>query len=166
MLGFSLVTSLKLTLFFTSIIGAWGMLKWAGTVGAVAFILSPYMALNLYVRGAYSEYLALMILPWVFLALERLTNRKQVIIAACALSLFFLSHNLVPLLAAPFILVWALFNNKSHVKNLLITAILSFGLTAWFLLPVLFGAWLYPDGRRRQNDGLCSPLYQSRTNLE
>ncbi len=112
-------------------------MKWAGTVGAVVFILSPYAALNLYVRGAYSEYLALMILPWVFLALERLTNRKQVIIAACALSLFFLSHNLVPLLAAPFILVWALFNNKSHVKNLLITAILSFGLTAWFLLPVL-----------------------------
>lgn len=145
MLGFSLVTSLKLTLFFTSIIGAWGMMQWAGrwgrisgVVASIAFVLSPYAGLNLYVRGAYSEYLALALMPWVFLALERLTSRKQVILASCALSLFFLSHNLVPLLATPFILVWAMFNNKSQLKNLLITAMLAFGLTAWFLLPVIF----------------------------
>lgn len=145
MLGFSLVTSLKLMLFFTSIIGALGMLKWvgrwgrlSGVVASIAFILSPYAGLNLYVRGAYSEYLALALMPWVFLALERLITRKQVILATCALSLFFLSHNLVPILATPFILVWAMFNNKSQLKNLLITAMFAFGLTAWFLLPVLF----------------------------
>lgn len=138
MLGFSLVASLKLTLFFSFLIGAWGMLKWAGVVGSVAFILSPYGALNLYVRGAYSEYLALMLLSWVFISLKRLTTNKQVIFAAISLSLFFLSHNLVPLLATPFILIWSILNNKSHLKNLLITAFLAFGLTAWFLLPVLF----------------------------
>lgn len=137
-LGFNLVVSLKLALLLSSFLGAWGMLKWAGVVGAVAFILSPYTALNLYVRGAYSEYLALMLLPWVFLSLERLTTRKQVIVASFILSLFFLSHNLVPILATPLILVWTLFHHRSHVKKLFLTGLLTFGLTAWFLLPVLF----------------------------
>ncbi len=143
-LGFGLATSLKLALLLATLAGAWGMLKWAGrrgrlagTLASAAFILSPYGALNLYVRGAYSEYLSLMLLPWVFLSLEYLNTRKQVIIAAIMLSLFFLSHNLVPILATPLIIIWALANNPTRLKNLFLTALLAFGLTAWFLLPVL-----------------------------
>jgi len=136
--------ALKLTLFlsaFTGIFGSmyfakrWGRL--AAIVAGVAFALAPYGAVNLYVRGAFAEYLSLALLPWVFVLTEKITSIRKMIIAGVFLSLFVLSHNLIPLLALPMILVWMLLQNKSNFKLVVGAIVISVALSAWFILPLM-----------------------------
>lgn len=142
---FPITSAIKVVLyfsFFTGILGVmifarrWGRI--AAIVSGVAFAIAPYVAVNIYVRGAFSEYLSIALLPWVFLTTERILSRKKMVIAAVMLSLFVLSHNLIPILVLPMILIWIIFNNRSRLNYVLGTITLSILLSAWFVLPLLF----------------------------
>lgn len=142
---FSPITSaLKLTLFlsiFTGIFGSmyfvkrWGRL--AAVVSGAAFALAPYTAVNLYVRGAFSEYLSLALLPWVLVVTEKISSWRKMVAAGVFLSLFVLSHNLIPLVALPMVLVWMIYQNRSRLKLVAGAIILSLALSAWFVLPLM-----------------------------
>lgn len=138
-------TALKITLGLTTIIGAMGIMmlarRWgrsAAIVAAVAFTTSPFIALELYVRGAFSEYLSLSILPWVLLSTESLSSWRKVTLAASSIALFVLSHNLVPILALPMIIVWMMYHNRRQYSRVAWTIMLAVGLSAWFTLPLVF----------------------------
>lgn len=142
---FTPTTSLKITLFLTTTIGGAGVFlfakRWgriAATVATFAFLLSPFVALEIYVRGAYSELLSLCILPWVLLTTEELTTPARVARGALCLALFVLSHNLIPLLALPLTLVWMLYHNHLRIKKVVWTILLALGLSSWFTLPLIF----------------------------
>ncbi|MFH2019525.1 MAG: 6-pyruvoyl-tetrahydropterin synthase-related protein, partial [bacterium] len=105
----SYFTALKITLFSSIFIGMLGMYqlikKWGrapAILAGVAFGTLPYLAVDLYVRGAYSELLAMSLLPWLFYAWQNLSSRPRQITAGVITTLFLLSHNLIPLITFPF----------------------------------------------------------------
>lgn len=149
-LGFKLLTGsyflgIKLTLILATLFGMIGMYyltrKWgrvAGIVAASSYALLPYAAVNLYVRGAFAEYLSMALLPWVFYSWTNINTRGKQLFAALITALFLLSHNLIPLITFPFLLVWALLNRPAKLQSWILPVLLTLGLSAFYLLPLLF----------------------------
>ncbi len=136
---------IKLVLFATCLIGTLGMYRlasrWgrvAGLLSATAFALLPYAAVNLYVRGAYAEYLSLNLLPWVFWAWSDITVKRRQLFAGIITTLFLLSHNLIPLITFPFLLVWIIIHRPSTIVHYLLPTFVTLGLGAFYLLPLFF----------------------------
>lgn len=149
LLGKVLTTSyfagIKLVLILTAISGMTGMYlltrRWgrsAGLVAAISYGLLPYAAINLYVRGAYAEYLSMSLLPWVFYFWSSLTLRRHALWAGISTALFILSHNLIPLMTAPFLIAWILLNHPGKLKVMVLPTLLTLGLCAFFLAPLVF----------------------------
>lgn len=84
----------------------------AGLFLAAAVVLAPYRAVNIFVRGAWSELWGLMFLVWLFWALLKLVRQEKgaVVWVSLFLAGVMLSHNLTILMALPFILIWVLIN--------------------------------------------------------
>lgn len=149
-LGFKYLTGsyfmgIKLTLIIstiTSMVGVYFLTrKWgraAGLVSAISYALLPYFAVNLYVRGAYAEYLSMAILPWIFYAWINLSSLRRQLQAAIITTLFLLSHNLIPLITAPFLLVWIILHKPNNLKSWIIPIIFTLTLSAFYLIPLLF----------------------------
>ncbi|MCO6452491.1 MAG: hypothetical protein J5I90_17055 [Caldilineales bacterium] len=125
-LGTVLYRTLPLTLegavegvFIISVLlSAWGMWffvrDWLGEraalVAAVAYVYVPYHLLDMYVRAAMGETLALALLPFALWAVRRATLRPSLLnIAGLALSYaaIHLTHNFVALMATPLLLAYA-----------------------------------------------------------
>ncbi|OGD79201.1 hypothetical protein A2368_00465 [Candidatus Collierbacteria bacterium RIFOXYB1_FULL_49_13] len=138
-------TALKLVLFLSSFLSMVGMYyfvrRWGrgpAIFSALAFGTLPYFALNLYVRGAYAEFLSMSLLPWLFLVWENLSSHRRQVLAAGVTALFLLSHNLIPLITAPFLLVWVILRQAKHPQAVILPALLTIMLSAFYLLPLLF----------------------------
>ncbi|OGM31961.1 hypothetical protein A2803_02635 [Candidatus Woesebacteria bacterium RIFCSPHIGHO2_01_FULL_44_21] len=152
MAGFKLVF---LASVFVSLTGMYFLLRkffgtWASTAGAILYLYTPFRAVEIYVRGAIGEALALAILPWVLYFLVTLvlpaqsgkqTSKRNIAISAFVLVLFYLAHNYFFLLTAPFILFFVAiliyFDKKrsKKIKAILMTGALSAGLSAFWWLP-------------------------------
>lgn len=126
---------------FLGLLGIWQITKRWGTAASLlatfSLALSPYLALDLYVRGAYAEYLSLCLLPWVFYTLSHLLSPRRALLAAFVTSLFLLSHNLIPILVAPLLLLYLLFL-KPPLKLVALYGLTTCLLSAWFVLPLVF----------------------------
>ena len=140
----TLLTALKLSLILISLSGGIGMYylmkrygHLVGLLSAVSFLLVPYRAIGLFVRGSYAELFAIMLLPWLFWAWRSL-NPRRVGVTSVITALFLLSHNLIPLLVAPFLMVWTLLYQGKHLRRVVITAMLSLLLASFYLLPLIF----------------------------
>ncbi len=138
--------SIKVALFIASIVGSYGVYKLMIKVGfypailaSTAFTLLPYRASGLYVRGSYAEFLAMSLMPWViYFWVQPQNNKKTIFKTGIITALFVLSHNTLPIIFLPAILVMiALFQTK-FIKGALGSLIIVAGLTSWFIFPVLF----------------------------
>lgn len=142
----NVVLAVKISLWLITIVGMWGVSKLlnkynnlAPLISATAFAMLPYHASSLYVRGSYAEYLSLNIVPWVlYYWTSSLTNKRNMAKAVIATSLLLISHNTVPLIVMPIVLLISLLFNKKNLKRFVITATLSVLLPAAFLTPVIF----------------------------
>jgi len=153
LIGFSLITSLKITFALCHIIGVFGMFFFAsifwgelgGFISAVIFLLAPYQATDSWVRGAIAESLAINIIPWVFYFLTKYINsNKNKILLIISLTALLLSHNLTSLAIAPVLIIYSLFllfNNKKltfkSILNLSLPVLFSIGLSSFFILPAI-----------------------------
>lgn len=133
LLGFSFTDSLKLLLIFSAIIRGLGMYFLAGPIAAILYIFAPYQALNTFVRGAIAENLALSLLPWLILSLKY----KKFTFATTFLTLLLLTHQLSVIAFFPIILYFCLVE-KISFKKILVSSLVSVGLSLFFLLPSLF----------------------------
>jgi hypothetical protein len=123
----------------------WGDL--GGLVSALAYIYAPYLALDVFLRGALPELWALAIAPALFWALYELvtTGRARfVLLAALSGALLLLSHNLVAVIVAPAVVFWTAallaLRGREAWRPALLTALAgvwAFGLAAFFTLPML-----------------------------
>ncbi len=123
----------------------WGDL--GGLVSAAAYVYAPYLALDVYLRGALAELWALAIVPALLWALYELvtTGRARfVLLAALCGALLLLSHNLVALIMAPTVVLWTTallaLRGRNWWRPALLVALASvwaFGLAAFFTLPAL-----------------------------
>ena len=124
----------------------WGEL--GGIVSAVAYVYAPYLALDVYMRGALAELWAFAIVPGLLWAVHELvtSNRARwVPVVALLTGLLLLSHSLAALIAAPLVALWAAGLLAMRGREALRPAVLGLvgaawglGLAAFFTLPVLF----------------------------
>ena len=139
-------TAVKLAIVVTSFVGTFGVYyllsgfgSSVGGLGAIAYTLLPYRASALYVRGSYSEFLAMSVLPWVIYFWTKPQNRpKTIFLTGLTTALFVLSHNTLPILLVPVLLLLILLYQAKFLRGSILTLLLTFGLSAWFVLPVIF----------------------------
>ena len=141
----SYFSAVKIVLFFSLVFGMLGMYrlmqKWgrgSALLSALAFGTLPYLSVNLYVRGAYAELLSVSLLPWLFYAWQNLDSHKRQISSVLITTLFILSHNLLPLITFPFLLIWILFYHHHHLKVLVVPIVATITLSSFYLLPLIF----------------------------
>ncbi len=138
--------AIKIALVSSSVLGAVGVYKLGRGFGslsamlsAIAFTFLPYRASALYVRGSYGEFLAMSLLPWVIYYWQKpLSNKSNLLITSIITSLFVLSHNTLLIIFLPILLLLVWLYHRKDLKNVMITLLFIFGLTAWFTLPVFF----------------------------
>ena len=120
LLGFGLTVAVKLTWALGFLLGAAGMYRlarrwWgpaAGLIAALAYTYAPYHLVQIYVRGALAEFLALAWFPWVLLAFVELWDDprpRRVAWAALALGALMLTHSQAPVMYVPFLAGFVLF---------------------------------------------------------
>ncbi|HBP51258.1 MAG: hypothetical protein US68_C0002G0019 [Candidatus Shapirobacteria bacterium GW2011_GWE1_38_10] len=138
-LGFNEISSYKIIIFFAYFLGLTGIYslyyrqnKYLAAAAALIFGLTPYIFLDIFVRGAFGEFLAIAFMPW---AIYGFTYRHRLI---SVLSLFFvlICHNFLGLIFLLFIianLIW----NASFTRFTLKNIFFSLGLSAFFLIPMI-----------------------------
>lgn len=155
LVGFGFIDSIKLVFFF-SIFGSglamyilgrklWGRL--AGLTSALFYLILPYRALDLYVRGALAEAFSFVWLPLILWSFHKLFEAQKLIyiyLSATFLALLMITHNLIFL---PFMLILPIYllflflktpERKLFAVNCLISIVLAFGLSGFFWIPAIF----------------------------
>ena len=157
LLGAGFTTAVKLTWVLATFVAAGSMYalvrRWwgrsAGLIAGLIYAYAPYRLLDLYVRAAFAEYVALSLLPLVLLAFWNLIERgglRRLALAALAYAAIILAHTVTGVIFTPLLgafIVWALFHVSRctfHVSRLglaIAAVLLALGLSAIFLLPML-----------------------------
>ena len=143
----------------------WGDL--GGLVSAVAYVYAPYLALDVYMRGALVELWGLAFAPALLWAVHELvtTGRARFVpLVALFAALLMLSHTLVALIMMPVVALWAAALLLTRWREAWRPALLGgagalwgLGLAAFFILPVL------SEGDLVQLDNLArGPFHYSR----
>ncbi len=140
---FGYLISAKILFFVALVLGSFGMYllvnnlwgKYAGLIAAVLYMFAPYKALDIYVRGALTEAIALSIVPFVFYFFQKKDYRY----ATLFLFLFLITHNIMTIIFLPVLLLWVFylqFETKFKDFKIVFTSFaIAFGMSAFFLLP-------------------------------
>lgn len=155
-LGFSFIDTIKLTAItqfflasvFIYILASSVFGSTAGILAAVFYTYAPYHAVNIYIRGAMNEAWASVFFPLIFYFSRNLIVKKS-LSSLLGLTLSFsgllLSHIPMALTFFFLLVIWCLFHLYFNKKNLLrsvlyllFSGLFSFGLCAFFILPVIF----------------------------
>ena len=119
-------------------------------LATIVGLFTPYLLYDIYGRGSLGEVMAIAVVPFIFLMLER----KQLLWTGIGIFLLLLFHNTLALLFLPLILLYGLLINKRHVTQFLVSFVLG-GLSAsFFTLPALFELNLTQFART----GISNPL--------
>jgi len=156
LVGFGIVASIKIIFvlsIFVSFLGMyllarefWG--KMAGLAAGILYIFTCYRALNLYVRGAFTETLALGLAPLVAFLLIRAVMRKSFyggVLAGLFYGLLVLSHNITAMVFTGFWLLTAVFyivlrrlkNKSSDIFYLISPVAVGLAISCFFWVPAL-----------------------------
>lgn len=117
--------------------------KLSAFVSATLYLFAPYKALDVYVRGALGETMALSLIPFVFYFLHRLVEdknkKKYFILFVLSFFFFLITHNIMTLVFLPVVAVFALYllfkNRFKDFKVFFFGFLFSFLLSSFFLLP-------------------------------
>lgn len=154
--GVPLLTAVKGVILCYFFLGALGMYLWVrchfGNFGAqlaaILYLFAPYHFVDLYVRGAYAEFAALAILPYLFWAIDLTLDRHRaqtgILATAAASALLLLTHHLSALMIAPLAMLYSLLRvaaepqpRLNRIGRLLLGTSLGAGLSAFYWLPLL-----------------------------
>ena len=150
----SLTGSFEFVFVISAVLSVFGMYlflreffgKIASLAGSILYLYTPYRAVQIYVRGAMGEALAMAILPFVFWSVYRVVKTPSKIyssILAISLAALILSHNYLWLLSAPFLAIFCLGllyfkKDKFESAKRIITGLaLGAGITSYWWLPAL-----------------------------
>lgn len=126
-----------------SLLQRWG--RSSALVGAALLLAAPYRAVDIFIRGALNEVLAIGIIPWILHAGFSLKDRKPWALPVLALTVasLVLTHNITAMVALPllglFSLLWILIHpNKTWKREsleLIGGYIWGFLLSVWYIIP-------------------------------
>jgi len=150
-MGFDVITSIKLLCLLINLITVLGSYllgrkmfgRFGGLLLASAYTLAPYRAVNLFVRGAFSEVFAMAFLPLVvfaIIAFVKNQNKKYLLLLLISIFAIILSHNLTAMiflpLAALFVFLYLSYQKKLKLLWLIASQfLLALGLSAFYMLP-------------------------------
>jgi|SRR6185437_3440332 len=135
-LGISLIGSAIFTYFWLSKLFS----KFASTIGALFALYIPYHLYDVYKRGSVGEVFAMLWVPFVFWQIER----KSFFFTVIGIAFLIISHNTLAALFLPLIVCYMAkkfytSKRKKHIFYYYIyTLLFSFGLSAFFWLPIPF----------------------------
>ena len=116
----------------------------AGFIAATFYLFAPYRFVDLYVRGAIGENFFFVFPPLICYFLIKLRETKHITyipLTAIAIAGMVLSHNALAIMFLPFVALYGailIFQEKNRVRTaiyMVSSAILGFGLSAFFLIP-------------------------------
>lgn len=120
--------------------------KKGGIISAVAYIYSPYAAVDSFVRGAFPEFWSFVFVPaifWSMLKLQR-TNRITYLVLLSAFGAFLvITHELVAIMLIPFAFLYFIFllaeakEKRIFILSSFFAATTSILLSSFFWLPAL-----------------------------
>ncbi len=133
--------------------------RWAGVAAAIAYIYTPYLLVNLYVRGALAELLAQALLPWLFWCVARIfttsTPTRYTVGAAALLGVVALGHNitllLLPFFLGPYLMALLMIaplertEQVKRVRHFIGWSLVAAAITAFFWLPLIAERGLLSD---------------------
>ncbi len=156
MLGLSFELSMNVFMIIMILLAGLGMFTYSyikskspliSFVIGLYYVTTPYMLINLFIRGAVGEFVFLAIFPWVLLLFEVPNLYKKWYFAGSAIlifSLLFMSHNLSLLVAVPILIVYfiyKIFIAKYELLNygyLVLYAVLGLFNTAFYWIPMIW----------------------------
>lgn len=103
----------------------------ASALGAISYVLSPYLLFDVYRRGSVGEVLALGIVPFLFASIERGRAAAMGILIA----LLIISHNSLALMVVPVIAVYIYVKKK---KDLWVPFVLGIMMASFFWFPAVW----------------------------
>lgn len=144
LIGVGVVGSYKLIVLMFYLLGGFGAYllisrhnKTLALVTSIVYLLSPYVLLDLYIRGAFGELAVIGLAPWLFIAIKDIKEKGIQWYSPLPLFLILISHNFLGLMMLALYFFLVLFVHRSHTKKLLLNMVLSLGLSSFFLLPML-----------------------------
>lgn len=137
-LGF-ILSALTCFVFLKSLFG-----EWPACLGALLYTYAPYKAVDVYVRGALSEFWAFVFFPLIFWSIYLLIKTgkwKYFIWMGLSIGLLLITHSLMSMIFLPIAGIWALLwiiLEKKWQKIFKIAGgfIVGFMLAAFFVLPM------------------------------
>lgn len=152
--GLNLVWSLKLVFLLSLPLSGltfyFMMRRWFGRLasftGAIVYLLTPYRAVDVYVRGAVGEMWAFVFIPLVIGSLYDCLikkNNKSILLAGLAVAGLMLTHNLTAIIILPSLFVFLLIISlitKTHFSNIFHMVkgyLLGFAISAYYWIPAL-----------------------------
>ncbi len=158
--GASFTAANKLSFTLAGAVGAVGMFLlakklfasfWSGAIAALFWLLLPYRALDLYVRGSLAEYWGLNLLPLVFYWTKKFfvdQRLRRGLVLALGLFFLLIAHNGVALIGVGWLVIFLLFLLIANqewsflkLKRRLVLAwpfLLSALLAAFFVIPAIW----------------------------
>lgn len=153
LIGFQFIDSVKILFCLGYLLSALGMFlllneifdPLAAFTGSLLYTYIPYKAVEVYVRGAMSEFWSLVLFPLVFYTLVKLIregSNRYMALSASSIGGLLITHNLMSLIFLPIAGIWGLLvvylEEKWRVlPKIVVSFLLGFGLAAFFTLPVL-----------------------------
>ncbi|MBI2326160.1 hypothetical protein HYU91_02105 [Candidatus Collierbacteria bacterium] len=155
LVGFTYIDTVKLlflmSLFLSGVFVYWltreFMKETTALVAAIAYLTTPYHAVDIFVRGALSESWGLTLVPLVLYSLIRVCRQPRAtnsVIFALSLAALLTTHNITVLISFPILVIFGAYffltspKKKSQTFYLIPGVMFGIGLSAFFLFPVLF----------------------------
>ncbi|NJN95877.1 MAG: hypothetical protein HC875_18110 [Anaerolineales bacterium] len=159
LLGLGFTTAIK-TMYVLAVIaaglGMYGFSRrlfgpWAGVLAAIVYMYAPFRLVEIFVRSAYAEFVALALIPFVFWAFTELIAvpvPRRVALAGLSYGLLALTHHTTLFTFSPFLMIYLLVlilsKTKLKLRPLISTSMaalaaggLGLALAAIYLLPVI-----------------------------
>lgn len=155
LLGFSILDSIKILFILSLVLSSIAMFFlgrqiWGSNLGALLAALvysyAPYRAVDVWVRGALPEALAFIFFPLItYFFNDYILKRKinSLLLFSLSFAGLILTHNLSVLMYLIFLSFWGIYFLTKHkawglVPKFIMIGLLSFGLVAFYALPVAF----------------------------
>lgn len=112
--------------------------KFFATVASILYLSTPYLILNIFIRGALGEQMAIACMPWILLSLNDMSEKNSLRwYHPLPYFLMFIAHNFLSFLFLPIYVIVVYFIYRKTWRTILGSLALSLGLGSFFVIPML-----------------------------
>jgi hypothetical protein len=165
--GLGFESALKLVLVGCFVLGGWGIYSLtkdlmdarAGVIASAAYVYAPFLLREIFVEGAYAQFLAICLMPAAAWSFHRLASRDEPVYLLTSSLLYgavIVSHNITGMLFFPFLALLALWTTCcrrrwDRLKWVVAALVLSLALASFFMVPALVEKPMVKLDRLRQD---------------